>query len=510
MEQPSAGNGIRNPLEYSWVLSLPVQIVEDAAVLALVILVLVIIWKNQDRVIFLLTGDDRIHGTPADFIWWSCCRCCGTCSHEWTRILTSFPCCPRGIRGANLVKAFSAAIGLATHTVEISNIVVGDLPFNRNGDFYLSVECAQNPPMKTALAENQRPKTVHFPEVITLKIRESALDPPVKIKVLELNLVGSYELCELNLSSLNVVGWARDNREKLKRFMMLPCDRSMEVPTPPWIAMEFDFPRQDIRQLDQLYDFAGGTVRTGNFSMERTGGNVGAFQDTRMADFKHKYTLVDTHGHIVKEPAEDDLACMQCMRRCVRGMLAVVTLIVTWLVLGLAMLRLYLANCYAQYRLLHMGLHGAIGQVTSPISTAVLVHIDKFCTTKLDGTGVKDGQDVCRPSFEQVIKTCHNLPSTELNSRPEAFSDALRSLGMDISFLRKVLTCPAEACDWYPVFKDWDRPIFASCFILLVFTWTCLRPLANHCVDVWRRGLMERHNEVMQRHNQFMLSSLRG
>lgn len=55
-------------------------------------------------------------------------------------------------------------------------------------------------------------QAVHFPEVITLRVRDSAVEKPVRIRVWELQIVGSDLICEVHFSTMNIVRWARDTR----------------------------------------------------------------------------------------------------------------------------------------------------------------------------------------------------------------------------------------------------------------------------------------------------------
>merc|ERR1719181_1660764 len=114
-------------------------------------------------------------------------------------------------------------VGWATYSIELKNITVGDLPFDEGrGDFYLFIEASTNPPMVTALQEEKLPKVVHFPEIISLKIRDSPLEKRVRIVVKELNVIGSQEVCDCHLSATSLIDWAtqpvRSPDDRVKRF----------------------------------------------------------------------------------------------------------------------------------------------------------------------------------------------------------------------------------------------------------------------------------------------------
>merc|ERR1719409_930047 len=182
------------------------------------IFVIVVLIRYRENVMLALTGDTHIHANILDCLW-STLRCCGTCTGDWTRRFTSSSCCPvalhcgcctLNVKNKNIVKEFGRLIGFATHDVEFKNITVGDLPFPTRGDFYLTVECSSNPDQVTSLREDADPKVVHFPEVLTMRMRKSWLENKVMIKVRELNVLGSQELCELRISAMNVIDWREE------------------------------------------------------------------------------------------------------------------------------------------------------------------------------------------------------------------------------------------------------------------------------------------------------------
>merc|ERR1719387_2262937 len=126
----------------------------------------------------------------------------------------------------------------------MKNLVVGDLPFSGNGDFFIAVQCSNNPDMVTSTAEDKNPKVVHFPEILTLRMRHSPLESKVRIVVKELNLLGFQELCECHISAMNICDWADDPKEQMKRFEMKPLITEFEADTPPWILVEFSEPME--------------------------------------------------------------------------------------------------------------------------------------------------------------------------------------------------------------------------------------------------------------------------
>merc|ERR1719217_264540 len=102
----------------------PVQEVNQLLIFIFISLALAGAWKYRNRVIFLFTGDDRLHFGYLDMIWFWCCRCGGCCDGEWTRSLTCFG------GSYNIKQEFGRWLGVVSRPIEIRNIVTGDLPFS--------------------------------------------------------------------------------------------------------------------------------------------------------------------------------------------------------------------------------------------------------------------------------------------------------------------------------------------------------------------------------------------
>jgi len=392
-----------------------------------------------------------------------------------------------------LVKSLAAHAGVSTHTIELSNIVVGDLPFKGYGDFYLSIECAQNPPIVTSLAEHKHPKVVHFPEVITLRVRESIVEKPVRIKVLELNIVGSVELCEVHLTTMNAVSWAADPH-KGKRFVMLAKDREYELATPPWIALDFNFPLHDPRHLDSLHA-AGGTVRTALWDAPDSRKGQSTYMDSDLATFKHRYSLVDSGGNIVQEPPEEDIRYIFLMRRCVQKMVQILTFLSVMSTIVLGAVRLYLGSCYQGYYTFTQAIGGALGApLVPPIPIAKLRAVHKYCAQEFTGTGAHEGIP-CRPLLEKVLETCLHMPPH--SKRPMAFSRLLEdTFGEDPPI--QPLGCPAETCRHYVTMSAWDNTLLLGCLGMAIFSVFCLRPCAHMAVDKCKKSLTNQRNHIRQ------------
>jgi len=376
----------------------PVKMVEELAMLCAMMILLMFLFKYRDRVLLALTGDDHIHGGFLDVVWWTL-RCGGSCTGDWTRDVTNHCIClPQRCRGCNIIKELGRILGFASKNVEIKNIVVGDLPFQSRGDFYLTVQCASNPDQVTSLAEDKDPKVVHFPEVLTLRIRNSPLEEGVKITVRELNILGSQDLCEVKLSAMNVVDWSDDADEmRTKRFSMKPVDGGLELETPPWILVEFGKPH-DPRHLDLL---------RGNPDIVRT--TMPGAQETKdmgFSEFKTEFNLLDAGGHIINEPDEADLAGIRMLRKCLVWTLGVFNCVVFFCIGVFSLFRFYLWSCYTQYTNVAMAV---MHNMKFPASLAALHDLAESCDEETMGTGLLPGIP-CRPSNDQITQVSHNLP----------------------------------------------------------------------------------------------------
>jgi hypothetical protein len=340
-------------------------------------------------------------------------------------------------------------LGMATQNIEVKNIVVGDLPYDSSrGDFYVSISVATNPDMVTALQEEKMPKTVHFPEILTLKLRDSPLEPRVVFTVKELNIAGSETLCDCVLSAGSIIDWAKDS-EPLKRFQMRPLNSDIERETPPWIAMEFGYPTEN-RQLealpsvwsflrvrtwlppmDQQSRMAAEQMRVANSQNGRNAAIKGGImtsdgsilgtrtlQEDNIQSFKYKYVLLDDSGNPIEEPDEIDLDRIHRMRSCVGYVLCCCDMIVFLLIAGYAAFRFYVWSCYRQFRWITMYqmLYNNISAVT-PVATHALRKTKEMCHDSVRGTGIAEGAP-CRPSANQTLFICENISET---NRPEAF-----------------------------------------------------------------------------------------
>jgi len=465
----------------------PLEIVSELFVIAAVAAALALAWANRGRVIMAITGDDRIHGTSLDLVEFACFRCCGLCTGDWSRILSMAPCCPRRLRGANLVKIAGQLFGATTYTVELKNIVVGDLPFDGPGDFFLEVECAANPPMMTSLAETKYPKVVHFPEVLTLRLRWSHLEQRVRISVKELDVLGSKELCQCHISATSILHWSNNPNEKMKRFELTPLNVGIERETQAWILVEFDQP-SEARDLEHFH---------GNISTVRTATRDGHYKDTSLGKFKREYVLLDSSGHVMHEPLEEQLqdlarirACANFSQCCCGGL----ALVCCCLWLGI---HSYSRACQRQYHWL--ALASARGMAFPPLPRDLGLLRQRCADPEATGTlGA-----ACRQNATAASELC--VGWNETLRRPRAF----QQLG---GYIQEGLgvPCGSFACKVHKHLHAAGRWPGWACAALVLLSCLC-RPCASGLVRQRRRQQQqERLQEQSQLHERMEESRQRS
>jgi hypothetical protein len=335
------------------------------------------------------------------------------------------------------------------------NITVGDIPFDSRGDFYLSIECSTNPPMVTAIQEEKLPKVVHFPEILCLKVKDSFLEPRVRVVVKELNVLGSVELCEVYLSASSICSWGNDPpTARMKRFQMRPLDSGVERITPAWLLVEF-CQADDVRGIEHDKHLAvNGMVRTWvpvTDDSVRASGSIpigiadrnqgtqptamstawGGAQNSKwrkdprmnvdlaMGKFKGFYTLLDDSGNPVQEPDEHNLGKYRAMRMCAQSVFGCSQCLVISAFLFWLFFRLYVFSCYRHFKWMTIA-NQTIAPTAFPISIETLETVVQECHKDFDGTGTVGGR--CRPSEAEVLQICQvgGLPPKQ--PRPEAYT----------------------------------------------------------------------------------------
>mmetsp|Transcript_80836 Transcript_80836/g.142577 ORF Transcript_80836/g.142577 Transcript_80836/m.142577 type:complete len:537 (+) Transcript_80836:34-1644(+) len=312
----------------------PVAEANQLLILCVMIVALVLAWQFRDRIIMALTGDDRIH---LDFnsVVWSFFTCCGICDGEWTRCVTRYCCmCCEDIRGHNLLRMGGQQMGVVPTAVQIVNIVVGDMPKYRRGDFYLSVETGSNPPQVTSVVENADPKAVNFSDTMLIKIRRSLVEENVRFVVKELNTLGSGEICECYISPMKLLKW-HDSGKGPVRLKMDPCNRRESFTFPSWILLEVAEHKEPGKEadFDVLVTSADGKTR-----------------HRVPKDFKSQYSLLDSNGMTAQEPDEDQVGKIDWTKRTKRVCLGQVITILLLASVTFITTRIYCFSCEENYK----------------------------------------------------------------------------------------------------------------------------------------------------------------
>lgn len=493
----------------------PLKWGQELVIIAVVIIALIFVYTYWSQVVYMLTGDEKIHGGIIDCFYCTFCRCCNFCNGEWTRCLTRCPCCPETVYGRNLVKEFAKCLGLWQTTIEVKNVVVGDLPYDYQlGDFYLAIDVGNNPSMVTALQESQPPKVVHFPEIFQLKVRHNLLEPRVRIAVRELNTFGHDELCELELSVDAIIDWMKDAERPMKRFQMRSMVGGVERETPAWICLEFSEPTEN-RELGTLaamdmWGMPGGMgrlqVRTYEYDAAEArsvemdpvkrkfktadGSIMGTRKkvDRSIEQMKGQYLLLDETGNPKSEPKESDLDSMECCRKCLVCLWHLYNCLVFLAVLAYCIFRAYVWSCYRQFRWMTMAI---LNHQALPISNAHLHDIKEKCAEKVRGTGIVPGADACRPNATQTLYVCENIPET---NRPEAFVGIVyETFGWNI----KGLNCKHGICAFRDKLVNYDHLLIAA-MIFLVISSFAFKWAISCCIKCKRQSMQQRAKDEME------------
>jgi hypothetical protein len=373
--------------------------------------------------------------------------------------------------------------------VELSNIVVGDLPYldisgnHTRGDFYITVESPANPPQSTSLAMQRLAKVVHFPEVLTLKIRSSsAQGEMVKIRVNELNVLGHQEICSLSLPAGNIFKWSKRSEGSLMRFAMKPSKEDLlEVDTPPWIALEFA-ETPDARHLDTL-GVGADEVRTTVYDRET---NTTTFTPKTISQFKEGYKLVNNRGVRVQELMEEDrLQQLNRYEACCSTFANLTNILTLVATIGYLVLRLWSRQCWKQFnRITEASLSN--DEVSWPLSFARLRSIDQDCHEKFDGTGIEAGASPCRPTLSQVMDICEKLPKGQPPPRHYGIQcvSELHAFGHAV-----------DVCGVHVWIETWDVMVIALCVVLLLVSCVCVNLYASSKIEARRQWLIEHSME---------------
>lgn len=390
----------------------------------------------------------------------------------------------------NLVKVIGRWIGMWSCRVELRNIVVGDLPWRGRGDFFLAVDCAYNPTMVTSVAENADPKVLHFPEVLSLRLRNHPLERCVKITVKEVDFVGFNDICEVRLSTPNVIDWSQEGNEddRVKRFEMKPVDRTSELITPPWILLEFG-EASDERRIDEL-EARPNTIRLTKTTLQPDGTTVRHLEDDLdPSGLKDLKPLLDGTGASVQEPDESDLSYLRRLAKCLWCLYSLFRFIVFIIILLYSILRAYVWSCFREFTKLTIA---SLKGEEFPISAYDLREIWNNCERDVAGEHLDPGTNPCRPSANQTLGICANVP--EGQPRPSAFVNTINEwFNLDVPGVK----CFNGICEFREAIAPWDLCclgfIIGSLFVL------CLCHCGfDRCIRSERQRAAAKHTRRMR------------
>lgn len=470
------------------------------------VVVLFFICAYRRRVIFALTGDDRLHINFQSCIYGCCCEGCGLFGCNWTRSLTDSSCCPRRCRRVNICQEAAKWLGIFPYKIMFSSVVVGDIPDRGPGDYYLFVECQENPPIVTSVEEEANPATVHFNESLLINVRDTAFSSRLHLVVKRLHFLGSENLCEIYFDTETLIDWCHqveEGGERAKRFKMRSL-RMMDAEelTPPWMYCEISFPqevvqaalepaRQDyIRVLSTTVAAAeaepltgssrpaGSLVRDelktkatvrGEFKTKAT-----ALREMTLSDFRNDNPVQAPTGFPVSELNDED-AEIKYLERGLKVLRTGMCLFVCAAFLGDCIFwsyYFYLQSCWKKWTWITMA---KLKNATFPVSTPHLLLISEQCWQKTEGLGLQAGESECLPSQQQVLDTCTSPPAHAGTVR--AFHAALYEwTQLDVPGI----VCEASVCDRWVFLHRWMAVFVFVSLLLLVLLCSCRCALMHY------------------------------
>lgn len=429
----------------------PLKLGEQLLMMTVASIVLIFLWVFRRRVIFVLTGDDRIHISFQDVVWFTCCKCVGMCDGQWTRFVTRHCadcCCANDPKHAqwynvNLKRMVARYFGILPKQLEIRNVVAGDLPyFGIQGDFYVTFECGENPP-KTSSIKPSSPRVIHWPEVFRMRVRDSIWEAPINISVKELNVFGHNEIANCSLTATKVfrkfIGSKNsDVGQMLRMRFQLEPHRDNEAQhhtmTPAWIMLEFGLAQENTYGQKAKYSILGQETTT-FASVTKT---VSSKDALRSKEFKEKDPLYDKRGRKIPEPPDISDAVHQA-DRWRRRQRCCVCLVIFLFMFSASGFRLYLSQCWQEYEAIHVALlqNTSLNYTDLPLSLEVKDRLWK--KQKLDRAEGK--HDIYRPTEDEVVATCEESP---YHPRVlERYSREMKTMGV---FGRIKIQCTDWSC----------------------------------------------------------------
>jgi len=400
----------------------PVTTINGYLMLVLMVVALFFVIKYRDRVLFLITGDNQVHVDFNSSLWIVFCTCCRQCTGEWTKCVSYVLCFPcKSLRGRNLKRMLGQLLGVVPIPVQISNIVVGDLPMYTTQDIFLSVEVGTTPAQITSTCEDARPKVAQFPDTMLVRVRRSIAEGHVRFCVKAVHAFGCTELCECYINPMILVQWSNMQRGP-KRFRMDPIDRQRsDALFPPWLLME----------LNPMQEW-GGTPLT-DFSVRLTNTQTGEVEApaSNPGDFKSRYRLLNTYGIAAEEPDENIYGKLDKMRQR-RGACLTQSCGILWLVILIfGFLRIYNFACYREYQIIHI-LDNY--QLDFPVSEDERDHYTRRCglgnsiiLDLLSGVTQRTAQVAMETSDEIVTDVYNNMTGANGSSLLNQLHERVRS-----------------------------------------------------------------------------------
>eukprot|EP00931_Biecheleriopsis_adriatica_P068585 TRINITY_DN42514_c0_g1_i1.p1 TRINITY_DN42514_c0_g1~~TRINITY_DN42514_c0_g1_i1.p1 ORF type:complete len:513 (+),score=49.55 TRINITY_DN42514_c0_g1_i1:72-1610(+) len=469
-------------------MSNPVEVVDQGLMLVVMVIGLFIFWWMRDRIVLFLTGDQKIH-CDLNSVLWFLLTCGDSLDGEWTRVWTKrFCCCWPQLKGRNLLRLAGQKLGVLGIPIQISNIIVGDLPTLNNGDFYLSVEVSSNPVQNSSLSEAANPKVVTFVETLLLRVRNSYAENNVRFVVKQLHTLGSEELCEAWINPIFLLKWAQhDNRPR--RIRMEPCSRSEIFLFPPWILMDIQ------------HKVSAHAVAESEFAVRVTNSRTMVAQEIASAEqFKSTYQLLSTTGMKAEEPSEKLLGELESLNH--RKGTCQKTLLVWIVILPFiyVSIHLYSFACWKQYKAITV-LDGL--NFEFPVEPKVRQHWVGRCG--LDGNLLAEvlmnwaenplrknkskaelarelhTDPRCLIEDDDIFKTCTKLP----------IGAHFPKVSVMLGPVASELPCSPWTCQMDRVLKAGNTPAFLI-VLALIFAFLMVTAVCNHRMAQVSNGI-ERH-----------------
>lgn len=393
----------------------PVEVVNDWVVLTVVAVALWFIYVYKHRVLMALTGDDRLHGSGCDMVWFCCFEWCGTCTGEWTRPISRYLCGCTSWSGKNLLNELGQCLGVRGKPVSLRNIVVGNLDWNGRGNFYLFIECGTDPPQQSHIQEDAHPNVIHFPENFLLRTRWLEPLDMVTITVRHESVLAPVNVAQAHLTPQTVINWAQagaTNRIELK-----PCSMMLaEAVTPAWVCIEFGYSEQ--AEEYETLNLYGSTVRVTQADDH--------YREYEMDDFKDHIPLLDNTGNPLSEPREKDLQYIEWLRVVRHRTICLLFVVLLLASIGYFLVAWYTGSCWKRYRWVTMAY---LNQERLPVPLVRQKELASQCELLMKGTGQQDGLVSCRPSVAQIMSICEaNSTVWGHQPQPKAFGDIAEEL----------------------------------------------------------------------------------